>query len=164
MGAQTLVSTLMSEVANSYVDLAYADAYWEDDYRANLSAQWAALSDGQKTSALVDACDVLESLRFTLPNGMRDYSLFLRPQRTQLLQGMLIVSMKPYKLIYSQRLQFPRNLDVYVSEPPSPELMGQPYIPESIKEAQCEQAAFLLTFDEGTYQNRLMASSRNQSD
>jgi hypothetical protein len=154
MGAQTLVTTLMSEVANSYVDLAYADSYWEDDYRTAVSAQWAALTDGQKAGVLIDACEILESLRFTLPNSLRDYTYFY-DRRTRSCR-VVDRELKPYKQIYTQRLQFPRNLDIYVSEPPSPELMGQSYIPDPIKEAQCEQAVYLLTFDEATYANRLL--------
>jgi hypothetical protein len=44
---------------------------------------------------------------------------------------------------YYQKLQFPRNKDV-------DELTSEFFIPEEIKMAQCEQAIYMLDFDEDT--------------
>lgn len=153
MGAQTINSTLMSEIANSYIDKAYADAYWLNDYRTKNAAQWAALSDAQKTGLLIDACAIIERIRFTLPESRRDYVLFY-DRRTQLTR-MIDRNFQPFKYLFSQRLQFPRNLDIYVMDAPSPELLGQTYIRQEVMDAQCEQAMYLLNFDDSIYAARL---------
>jgi hypothetical protein len=39
-----------------------------------------------------------------------------------------------------QKLQFPRNLDL--------DTTGEPYVPQDVKDSQCEQAVYLMSFDD----------------
>lgn len=160
MASQDLNNTITSEIANSYVDLPTAAAYWASDYRTALSAQWAALTSAQQTGLLIDATRIIETIQFTLPNDVRDYVLYY--DRRSRLTRLIDRNQQPFKFYYNQKLQFPRNLDVYVLNPPTPELMGAIYVPEDVMEAQCEQAMFLLNFDDTTYASRLMGVVKEQ--
>lgn len=150
--ALVIDSTVGGPAANSYADVAYADAYWVGHYNTTKGSAWAALTTAKKTAALIHAAAVLESIRFTIPDRPRNYrqvSYFLhrgtglvveRPQ-----------SGEPVKYDYYQSLQFPRNLDT--------DSDGDKFIPEPVLMAQCEQAVYLLSFDEGVAASRLQGIS-----
>lgn len=139
--ALTLVSTLSSETANSYVDAAYCDAYWEQHYLLEKAEQWSALSSTQKDLALIQACRVLETLRFTVPSYSAEQFDVYYDNHTRLIVSSAS-SASPTKAVYTQALQFPRSVDRDTS--------GAYYIPEAVKMAQCEQAVYLLSFSDST--------------
>lgn len=135
----TLVTTLSSETANSYVNVAYCDTYWAEHYATLKATAWAALTSTQKASALFHACRSLEALRFTTP-----LDRYVAPPLRYDNRNGLVMTM-PYsgdacKADSNQALQFPRNLDINTS--------GVYSIPDAIMAAQCEQALYLITFDE----------------
>jgi hypothetical protein len=145
--ALTLVSTLGAEDANSYVDVAYCDTYWSGHYQTTKADAWAALQTSQKASALIAACRLLESVRFTYTyNPTRSSSYEYNRSTGRVIE--YTDRSQPYKGSYSQALQFPRTIDLDTDT-------GAPFIPDAIKEAQCEQAVYLLTFDEGAITTRL---------
>jgi hypothetical protein len=146
--ALTLVSTLGAEDANSYVDVAYCDTYWLEHYQTDKASQWSALSAPQKASALVSACRVIEKLRFTYPYDPYKAASSYEFNRSSGLVIELVDRSQPFKASYHQALQFPRNKD---REKDTADL----FIPEAVKTAQCEQAVYLLTFDETAVATRL---------
>lgn len=149
--AITVLETIADEYANSYVSEEEADAYWEDHYSTVKSDQWVNLSSGQKQTLLVQACRMIESIRFTkiIPQNEYSYHYDLR-------SGKVLVSYLdrlPVRYDVDQSLQFPRNIDIDT-------VTGEPYIPESIKYAQCEQALYILTFDESAMSSALQGIVR----
>jgi uncharacterized membrane protein YgcG len=144
--AQTLNAVMSDQFANSYVDVAYADAYFSGHVNATKSAAWAALSADQKASALISATWVIEQLKFTVPTVPWDATL----QYDNLLHAYYYSSPSiPGSAIkYSalQSLQFPRNVDSNYSGV---------FIPEAVKDAQCEQAVFMLSADEDSISKTL---------
>jgi hypothetical protein len=147
----TLDYTMSSETANSYCNTEYAAAYWEQHYDSTKAAQWAALSMTQQQRLLVRACGVIEGLRFTIPITLPEYALHYDRHTGKVLD--LSLTRQPVKFFYYQRLQFPRNLDVYYFTTP---LEGQTYIRPELMDAQSEQAMYLLNFDDSVMANRLM--------
>lgn len=153
--AVTLDNNLGSEVANSYVDIAYAVDYWANHFDSVKSAQWAALTANQQTYLLVRGCAVLETARYTYLNTLPQYSLHYDRRTGKVLD--MNLTRDPVKYYYYQQLQFPRNLDVHYLEAQNGEdyQVGDIYIPEPVMIAQCEQSMFLLNFDESAYANRM---------
>lgn len=145
--AITLDNTIGGLESNSYVDVPYFIDYWTNHYNATLSAQVLALTAIQKTYLLVRSCRIIESLRFTRPVSRTDYQLRYN-RLTGTVVDMSYLTREPVKFAYYQKLQFPRNLDIHIED-------GTFIIPESILMAQCEQAAYLLNFDETAIANRL---------
>jgi hypothetical protein len=145
--ALTIDATLGTFTSNSYVDLAYADDYWANHFNATKVAQWLALTDEQKTTLLISGTRVIDTLRFTNRTTRADYSMRYN-RLTGTVIDMSYLWREPVKWYYYQKLQFPRNLDVDPSN-------GSLYIPEPIKMAQCEQAMYLLNFDDTAMANRM---------
>lgn len=143
--------TISGEFSNSYVDVAFADDYWTNHFSTVKAAQWTALTSAQKTTVLVAACRVLESARFTLGSSYSDYEL-LYDRRSHLILNRAVDQL-PVKYSYYQKLQFPRNLDIQYTGTPGD--IGTAYIPEDVQEAQCEQALYLINFDDTAVANRL---------
>jgi hypothetical protein len=149
----TIDTTLGGEFSNSYVDLTYADDYWENHYSSVKAAQWAALSDEQKSQLLIRACRVLETARFTIPVTLPEYAIHYDRTTGKVLD--LNLTTQPVKFYYSQRLQFPRNLD-FVKMGPNGDLnLGDLYIPSEVQIAQVEQAMYMLNLDDGAIANRI---------
>ncbi len=138
-------ATISGEFANSYADVAYADAYFLDHYDATKAAAWDALSDGQKQMLLVQACRVLNTARCVNAVQATDYSFFYDSASGLVRELSLRQSPVPYTTY--QALQFPRNLDLNTTT-------GAAYIPEQVKMAQCEEAIYLKNFDETAMANR----------
>lgn len=124
----TLNTTIAGEAANSYVDVLFADEYLESHFLTTLADAWANLDDNQKVTALIGACRVIETARFTV-------------------QGVGSANSLPTRYVTTQALQFPRNIDVSVAL--------TPYVPEPIKWAQCEQAVYLVSLDTTVLANAL---------
>lgn len=141
------------EYANSYVDVPYADAYWDQHWDVNAAAQWSALTDARKTSLLVQACRIVETLRFTEQvDPLSEYHL-VYDSRNQQIRSAKTNFGRPEKYYFQQKLQFPRTLEVHMN--------GQIYIPEEIKFAQCEQSTYMLNFDQSILANRLQGVSHD---
>lgn len=147
--ALTIDTTLGGKSSNSYVDVAYCDDYWNDHYSSTKAALWSALTIPRKTTLLINACKVLNTLRCTIPHPHS--SSYESQTEYSPSQGKVIswnVNRQPVKYYWYQALQFPRNLDTDVDT-------GALFIPESIKIAQCEQAIYLLSLDETVLANAL---------
>jgi hypothetical protein len=149
--AITINATAGDERANSYVELDYANAYWEQHWDVNSAAQWTALSDAQKASLLVQACRNIETLRFTEPVDTQAEFHLVYDTRNQQIRSAKTNFSRPQKYWIQQHLQFPRTLEVDTS--------GVSYIPEEIKFAQCEQAIYRLNLDPTLIANRLQGLS-----
>jgi len=143
----TLITALADQYSNSYIETGYADVYWSQHYNAIRAAAWSALSSNQKVASLIHACRVLETARFTCLKTLRK-TLPHRYDRHSRLVMTLEDQPMPTKWLWTQRLQFPRNLDFDFNT-------GGLYIPEPMMMAQCEQAVYLLTFDDTAIANRL---------
>lgn len=149
----TLNNTVADERANSYVDSAYADLYWADHWDTVSAAKWAALSSAQKNRLLIQACRIIDTLRFTeAVDPLQEYHL-VYDSRNQQIRSVKTNYGRPQKWAYEQHLQFPRTLDVYLD--------GTVYIPEEIMFAQCEQAVFMLSLDTSVIANRLQGVSHD---
>lgn len=147
-----LDTTVSGEYANTYVDQVYADDYWTDHYSSVKSALWATLATAQKINALAQATRVLDILRFTEYMPLySEYQLMYDWRSRSVLS--LDLQRHPVKAAFFQNLQFPRNLDRDSNS-------GAYYIPEAIKMAQCEQAVYLLSFDDSNLSSRLQGLSR----
>lgn len=145
--AITINKTISDPNANSYCDVNYADDYFLAHYDSVKAAAWDNLGDDQKTQALVQATRILETARFTNPVTLDQYAMYYERRTGLILQ--LDLTREPVKLMWTQRLQFPRNLDRDWNA------NGNSYIPESILMAQCEQAIYLVSYDETAVSNRL---------
>lgn len=127
--------TVGGSASNSYVAVSDADRYFNTHYITAKKTAWTALGQPQKESALKRACQQIETLKVLddelstgrLPIALViDYGFDLSIHRAEI----------------NQKLQFPRNLDLLPD--------GSPYIPQDLKDAQCEQAVYLLSFDDTT--------------
>lgn len=127
--------TKSGEFSNSYVDLDYADTFFDNHYSAIKRDGWSALSDDQKESALVDACQDIDTLCFT-----DEEILTAIPRLDPITLTYRNVTDGVVKFLATQRLQFPRNRDIHFA--------GDTYIPVDVQRAQCEQAYYRVTLDE----------------
>lgn len=138
--AITLNNTAMSETANSYCDIDFADDYFLNHVVTANNDLWSVLDDDKKAQLLVQACYHIEQLKFTIPTNIFPFDAQL--QYNNLTHTFFYsepatpgVAVKYTSL---QSLQFPRNIDMRSSGV---------FIPERILIAQCEQAIYLATFD-----------------
>jgi len=129
-------ATIGGSEANSYVTLTEAEDYFEGRLFAN---DWHSATSSEKQQALLQACKDIETLKF-IGTKYNDYRV---------------------GHVNYQKLEFPRRfpsifiqcdsvLETYIgadyepSYPYSTDANGQPYIPHEVKNAQCEQALFIL--------------------
>jgi len=129
--------TLSGEYANSYVDIQYADEFFESHFDTTKTDTWAALGDDQKQLLLVQAAMIIEQYKFTYNMERRELTLHY-DSRTGTVHDFMHVQY-PVRYTWNQNLQFPRNLDVDSAT-------GVTYIPEPVKIAQLEQALALKNF------------------
>ena len=142
-----LVTTVGGETSNSYVTVAEADRYFQGHYSLAKASAWAALTQPRKESALKRACQQIETLKML----DSEYTTGSLPIELVLSSG---YDVSIHKLELNQRLQLPRNVDL--------DSAGVSYIPQEVKDAQCEQAVHLLTFDDAallTVQQGIIAES-----
>lgn len=131
--------TISGKTTNSYVDMAFADSYFLNHYDLDKAVAWAGLTTLKKTTALIQATRILETVKCT---DIVLSSLEYVPTYNKLtgyVQFMFEDKSKTVKRYYNQKLQFPRNVDI--------DDTGTAFIPEEVKMAQCEQAIYLLDFD-----------------
>lgn len=148
--ALVLDSTIMGEDANSYCDVAYADTYFDNHFNALKRNNWTALSDDAKAQVLIQSCETIEQFRYTLPNsvtGGNSQGVLMWDSRQARFTAYANVDDSPMRYSVYQKLQFPRNLDIKSN--------GSIFIPPRVLMAQCEQAAYLISFDETAMANRL---------
>ena len=128
-------ATIGGADSNSYVTIVEADTYFKSHWSTTKMDLWLAMASKQKERLLMMSTNIIETLRFLDKNvgggglpepfvDMMDSDVMVR------------------KFYYGQRLSFPRNIDVT--------LEGDGEIPIPVKDAQCEQSVYLITFDEGT--------------
>jgi hypothetical protein len=144
----TLTSTIAGKDSNSYVDLTYANAYFSGHYSSDKATKWAALVNDQKNHVLVAATRVLETIKVVEESRSE---LEYIPAYNRLTGGVTFFYEDKDNVVrsnYYQKLQFPRNVDIDTTT-------GLFFIPEEIKMAQCEQAIFLLDFDEDSIAAKL---------
>jgi hypothetical protein len=143
----TLNATIADERANSYVTAADFTAYWTNHFDLTTSATMLALTTPQIEMLLVRAARTIDSIHFTEPvDPLADYHL-VYDSRQQQIRSVKTNYGRPQKYNYFQFMQFPRTLDVYQD--------GTLYIPYPIQAAQCEQAAYLFSFDPSIIENSL---------
>jgi hypothetical protein len=128
-----LVVTVGGETSDSYVSVSEADKYFQSHYSLTKAALWAALSQPRKESALKRACQQIETLKM-LDNENLYGSLPLELVLNR------VYDITIHRLENNQRLQIPRNIDINSS--------GVGFIPQEVKDAQCEQAVHMLAFDD----------------
>src|SRR5512133_2629041 len=98
-----LVTTVGGATSNSYVSMGEADNYFLYHWCLSKQDLWAGLSFQQKEQVLKAACQVLDTLR-VLDNYLSYGSL---PPALQTDYDTTVT-----RLAASQRLSFPRNVDV----------------------------------------------------
>ena len=129
-----LDTTLAGETTQSYVSVSEADRYFRDHFSTAKNTVWSALSAARKESALKRACQQIETIKFIdtefAPIGRLPLALI-----DDIYADITLCKYEEY-----QRLQFPRNIDT--------DSAGDPFVPQEVKDAQCEQAVHLLTFDD----------------
>lgn len=135
-----IVATVGGENSDSYVTVTEANAYFNVHYSLTKKAIWTATSGPQKEMLLKRACQLLETLK-VLDNEFTTGTL---PLALVIDYG---YDLTIHKGATNQRLQFPRNVDVTSS--------GDLFIPQEVKDAQCEQAVYLLAFDDAALVTQL---------
>jgi hypothetical protein len=136
MALPAIDDVIMSQTGNSYIDLPFASDYFDGHMSTVKQAAWAALSDAQQTMAILTSCQDIESLKFVEPQ--MDYALL--PHLDPITLTYRNVTDAVVKWNPLQRLQFPRNIDVFFGA-------NAPFIPLAVQMAQCEQAFFRTIVD-----------------
>lgn len=128
-----LVTTISGTSADSYVSLSEAEQYFANHWSLAKQDSWASMETGQKERLLKTATNILESLRF-LDNEFGGSALPFSLVHDD------DSDVEIRRLVAGQRLSFPRNVDVTSN--------GTGFIPQAVKDAECEQAVYIITFDE----------------
>lgn len=139
-----LITDVGGQTSNSYIDVAGSDVYFANHWSTAKTSAWAALTSAQKESVLKRACKLIDSLRIL------DTELGWGALPPQFLERD-IYNLTIHRWGAQQKLNFPRNIDV--------DLNGTPFLPTSVPDAQCEQAVYLLAFDETPIATRLSGIS-----
>jgi hypothetical protein len=129
-----LVVTVGGETSDSYVSVAEADTYFANHYSTAKQTVWEGLSSAQKESVLRRACQQLETLR------VLDDELATGRLPVAFVVDLFQYDLTIHRAEIAQRLQFPRNLDITST--------NTVFIPQEVKDSQCEQAVHLLSLDD----------------
>lgn len=153
--ASVVISEIYSNWATSYLSLEGATTYFANHYKAAYAVQWAALNAGQQGVLLNTACRQIEQFRFVDRQAVPTYRYFVQPAVDGTKGSVLVLTPRrdPIKYNYYQSLQFPRSVDVHQD--------GTVFIPMEMQWAQCEQAIYLLNFDETLLSNARQGLSIN---
>lgn len=130
--------------SDSYIDVANADTYFANHWSVAKASAWAALNTSQKEAVLRRACKLLDSMRVL--DTELGYGV-LPPQFVERYRYDLTI----HRQMANQALNFPRNIDCDIN--------GTPFIPSAVPDAQCEQAVYLLAFDDSAIAARLTGIS-----
>lgn len=128
-----LVTTVGGSTSNSYVTVNEANTYFANHYLTAKATLWASLTQPRKESVLKRACQQIETFKVLddeLSTGRLPIALVID----------FGYDLTIHRAEIDQKLQFPRNLDL--------DPTGQPYIPQEVKDSQCEQAVYNLSFDD----------------
>lgn len=128
-----LDTTVGGANSDSYVSVTEANAYFATHWSTAKNTLWNTLNGVQRERVLRAACQVLEGLRCldaeygggALPTALMDLEHY---------------DVTIHRLGFTQKLQFPRNIDIDANN------VG--FIRQEIKDAQCEQALYLIAFDD----------------
>jgi hypothetical protein len=129
-----LDTTVGGETTNSYVSVSEADRYFAAHYSTAKNTAWTALTTPRKESALKRGCQQIETIK------MLDVEYNVVGRLPLALIDDIYADITICKHESYQRLQFPRNIDE--------DSAGDMFVPQEVKDAQCEQAVHLLTFDD----------------
>lgn len=143
-------STIAGPESTSYIETSYADAYWSGHYSSTKASQWASLTGDQKITIVMAATRIIDTARFTHIIPISEYQLHYDHKTGQVLD--ITMNREPCRYYYYQKLQFPRNIDI---DPVSHAV----FIPIPVLMAVCEQAIYLLNFDDTALANRLQGIS-----
>jgi hypothetical protein len=135
-----LNATIGAETANSYVTVGDADTFFANHYSIAKATAWSALSSTQKENVLMRATQMLDTLRVL----DRELGFGAMPVALVAINNYDITI---HKQMEFQWLQFPRNIDIDSGD--------HAFIPQPVKDAQCEQAIHLLTVDEAAIATQL---------
>jgi hypothetical protein len=128
-----LITTVAGSDTDSYISVRDTDLYFNGHWSLTKQDSWNAMETAQKERLLKTATHVLETMRF----------LDREAGGTALPESLILnadddIEIRRYSV--TQRLSFPRNVDVDAD--------GVPFVPQAIKDATCEQAVYIITFDE----------------
>jgi hypothetical protein len=112
------------------------------------------LTEPQKITLLTAACRSIERIRFVYPQTLPNYAIHYDRRTGKVMD--LNLSRDPVRYYYYQKLQFPRNLDIYYEQAPPGTPLGSLYMREEPMNAQCEQAMYLLNADTTPLANKMM--------
>lgn len=143
-----LDATVAGPNSNSYVDVAYADGYFVDHWNTAKSEAWSLLTTPQKERVLVSACRLIETIRVL----DKPYTTGRLPLA---LVGTDMRDVEIHRQLVDQRLQFPRNVDIDPST-------GAPTTPDAVREGQCEQAVYLIAFDEAQLASQMQGIAKEE--
>lgn len=139
-------TTIAGPESTSYIETSFADDYWSGHYSSTKAAQWSSLTDDQKVTLVISATRIIDTARFTHVIPISEYQLHYDHRTGQILD--ITMNREPCRYYYYQKLQFPRNLDI---DP----VTHSVFIPIPVQMATCEQAIYLLNFDETVAANRM---------
>lgn len=143
---------LASNYANSYVSLAYASSYFSNHYNPAFAQQWLALTVGQQSQLLIQATSDIEQLNFVQSHTSPYYHSVVDSKGRLLMLN--TENREAVKYNYYQSLQFPRSVDRHQD--------GSVFIPPAIQMAECEQALYVLTFDQSLLSNTMQGMISNK--
>lgn len=126
--------TVGGETTASYVLVSEADKYFANHYSIAKNTAWTALTTPRKESVLKRACQQIETIKFL----DTEYAVVGRLPLALIEDIYADITICKHEEF--QRLQFPRNIDE--------DSTGDMFVPQEVKDAQCEQAVHLLTFDD----------------
>lgn len=121
-----LVTSLAGYTSDSYVSVVEADNYFINHWDTTKSTAWDALADEQKEGVLKQAVRIIESLPFHEDSTASSVSFVGNIKKNVVTPA-----------VTNQSLSFPRNIDLDAND--------DLYIPADVKEAQCEQAIFMVS-------------------
>lgn len=133
----SLTTDLAAYESDSFVSLTEADTYFENHWDIDKSNEWANLANLTKEIVLKQATSLINGLCFWDSPVPVNYSNGI---------NLRLVTVTPYEI--NQSLKFPRNIDLDEN--------GDPFIPESVIQATCEQDIFLvMSVNEAAIQSRM---------
>lgn len=134
--------TVAGENSESYGSVEEADTYFGNHWLIAKTSAWENLDTGVKELLLKAATNILENVK-VLDRELGGASLALPAalRESPLWNGQLT------RYNASQRLQFPRNIDI--------DSNLDPFIPTEVKQALFEQAIYMTSLDETAMVNQM---------
>lgn len=133
-------ATIGGSASNSYVTRAEATTYFANHYSLSKSVAWAALTITQQDAALLRATQIVDGIRVLdteLGSGALPVALVAHD----------MYDLTIHRQMVGQILSFPRNIDLDIN--------SAAFIPQAVKDSECEQAIFLIAFDDSALQTQM---------